>query len=261
MNGRGLLPGDPAKRLVRAPVADHHFVRAARASLVGHADLSPCTPKVLDQGQTSTCWAHSAATLLFTRRKFKGGAVQGLQSPLYFAQTVYGSMRAAAHPTGELPPLQDTGTDLDTADACFGRWGSQPFVGDGATDVPEGQLPEAEFPAIMSAQSALFSGPYDITPDGNAPETVGACLEAGIPVWIGVLIGEVFQRMGPNDVAQPCDPGDPSAGGHAMSIIGYDKDRFLVRNSWGGTWNRGGDCYVSAAFLASAWQLLPFEVS
>lgn len=35
-------------------------------------------------------------------------------------------------------------------------------------------------------------------------------------------------------------PGDSSLGGHAISIVGYNKDGFIIRNSWGKYWGKGG---------------------
>lgn len=35
-------------------------------------------------------------------------------------------------------------------------------------------------------------------------------------------------------------------GGHAMSVWGYDGDRFRVQNSWGASWGDGGRCWMLA---------------
>lgn len=34
--------------------------------------------------------------------------------------------------------------------------------------------------------------------------------------------------------------GDSSLGGHAICIVGYNKDGFIIRNSWGSYWGSGG---------------------
>ncbi|NIQ16155.1 MAG: peptidase, partial [Candidatus Dadabacteria bacterium] len=42
-------------------------------------------------------------------------------------------------------------------------------------------------------------------------------------------------------------------GGHAIMVVGYDdnKQRFIVRNSWGRRWGDKGCCYMPYAFLCS----------
>jgi hypothetical protein len=272
----GLLPTDPEKRIVRAPAADHHAIRVARAALTGAADLVPLAPKVLNQGNCSGCWAHSADTLLFTRQAALG-QTPVLQSPLFWMQVMYGVYRAAATKPGDtLPALADQGAQLDDADKCFGTWGSVRFQDpqqDGETDVPATEddagnpipLPETTLTMVEAAVSALFAGPYDVTPDGNAPETVAACLEAKVPVWIGGLVGQGLFNYQAGQIEQPCDPSDPQTGGHARAIIGYRTSgsdlQFLIRNSWGAAWGEAGNSWASSAVISSAWSLLPFQVS
>jgi C1A family cysteine protease len=42
-------------------------------------------------------------------------------------------------------------------------------------------------------------------------------------------------------------------GGHAVAIVGYDKDWFLIRNSWGEDWGEKGFVYVSAKYFERAF--------
>ena len=195
MPGRGLIAPDPARRLVRAPAADHHVVRGALATLKGEADLSPSAPKVLNQGQSETCALHSAMTMLFTRTQIVTGTAV-LQSPLYAAQVVYAIYRAAQYPKsfpkGDMGALHDTGAQLDDVDAALGKWGTIRFQTpqqDGETDVPATDadgigIPELTEDEAQAGASALLSGPYDIPIDGNIGDTVAACLDSAIPVWI-----------------------------------------------------------------------------
>ena len=37
--------------------------------------------------------------------------------------------------------------------------------------------------------------------------------------------------------------GDKRLGGHAMTVVGYNKDGFIIRNSWGPYWGDKGYCY------------------
>lgn len=46
-------------------------------------------------------------------------------------------------------------------------------------------------------------------------------------------------------------PGGPK--GHAVALVGYTPDRFIVRNSWGVTWGDQGFVYVSNAYAQVAF--------
>lgn len=42
-------------------------------------------------------------------------------------------------------------------------------------------------------------------------------------------------------------------GGHAVSIVGYTKDRLIIRNSWGDNWGDNGFAYASFAYAEKAF--------
>jgi len=259
--GRGLILSPST--LLRLPAEQHGRIGAALKTLKGSADLSSQTPRVLDQGQRESCWAFSATTLKF----ISDGPGAILQSPWYFACCLYGTYRAAATPPGQpLPPLSDSGAALDDVVTCFSKWGSVPFQASitDTSDIPDndgGPIPETTLAKVQSGIGDLFGGPYDIAPT-NAGDLVAASLEAGIPVWDGMLVGEAFQNYVAGQILGPCDPNDPTAGGHATSIIGYKTvsgaRQFLVRNSWGSSWGDNGNFWMSEECLVSAMSLLPF---
>lgn len=45
----------------------------------------------------------------------------------------------------------------------------------------------------------------------------------------------------------------PLYGGHAVAIVGYTKDRFIIRNSWGTGWGDDGFAYASYAYAKAAF--------
>ncbi|MCZ7381602.1 MAG: C1 family peptidase [Candidatus Methanoperedens sp.] len=44
------------------------------------------------------------------------------------------------------------------------------------------------------------------------------------------------------------------SGGHAVAIVGYTPDRFIIRNSWGTEWGDKGFAYASLAYAQAAFQ-------
>jgi len=42
-------------------------------------------------------------------------------------------------------------------------------------------------------------------------------------------------------------------GGHAVALVGYDQNQFIVRNSWGTPWGDKGFAYASNAYAAAAF--------
>ncbi len=43
-------------------------------------------------------------------------------------------------------------------------------------------------------------------------------------------------------------------GGHAVAIVGYTQDRFIIRNSWGTGWGDKGFAYASLAYAQAAFK-------
>jgi hypothetical protein len=281
-HGKGLIRQDPATALVRKPVTDHEAIMGALKVLSGNADLTAFIWRVLNQGLSETCWAHSAAQAKFVVDAIRTGVASAvMSSPLYFAQLVYAIYRAQATPPGQPlpgPGLQDGGAMLDDACTAFARFGWQPFGApqqDGGTDVPATQddagnpilLPELTVPETEHAASQPFGGSYDIQVGSGAGDLVAASLEAGRPVWFGTSVGQAFQALTAGQIAQPTPADDSTAGGHAMLFLGYKTEPvngsqtrlYRAINSWGKDWCDGGFYWASEAFVETVWSALPFE--
>jgi hypothetical protein len=93
-----------------------------------------------------------------------------------------------------------------------------------------------------------------------------ASLAAGCPLWVGVQVGQAFEMLQGDATADADPPSDPTGGGHAMTIVGYEPDpknpgktRYRCDNSWG-LWDENGECWVSAAFLESSFNIFAIGV-
>jgi hypothetical protein len=51
----------------------------------------------------------------------------------------------------------------------------------------------------------------------------------------------------------PTGPGDGGLGGHAVCLVGYAEDYFIVRNSWGKKWGDGGFAYAHNEYASRAF--------
>lgn len=49
--------------------------------------------------------------------------------------------------------------------------------------------------------------------------------------------------------------GQKSTGGHAMTIIGYNTEGFIIRNSWGKTWGDKGHCTFPYEDFGHQWEI------
>lgn len=70
------------------------------------------------------------------------------------------------------------------------------------------------------------------------------CLAEGYPFVFGFTVYESFetQRVAKRGVVNMPRKKERAIGGHAVMAVGFDQGakRFLVRNSWGAKWGRGG---------------------
>jgi len=73
------------------------------------------------------------------------------------------------------------------------------------------------------------------------------------PILAGLSVDATWDNaaatQGKLDAFQP----DTTRGGHAVCIVGYTADRFIIRNSWGPTWGDKGFGYASAQYISDAF--------
>jgi C1A family cysteine protease len=91
------------------------------------------------------------------------------------------------------------------------------------------------------------------------------CLAAGSPFVAGLALTAEFKsiRVENTGVVNTPLPSDPIVGGHAVTVVGYDKaaKRFICRNSWGSYWGQDGyftipfDYLSNTKFCLDMWTL------
>ena len=89
--------------------------------------------------------------------------------------------------------------------------------------------------------------------DNTSKNNILNALNLGFPVVFGCALYESFESSATTKtgvVTMPTKKEKP-IGGHCMTIVGWDKSRWIVANSWGAKWGDKGYCYMPEAYLTN----------
>jgi hypothetical protein len=92
----------------------------------------------------------------------------------------------------------------------------------------------------------------DATPHPIALEDVRKALSAGCPVHVGMNTGSAFTNVGRDGIFNAAEPPSGRHGRHAMLIVGYTGNFYIVKNSWGESWGDQGYCYIPKSVLEAS---------
>ena len=81
---------------------------------------------------------------------------------------------------------------------------------------------------------------------------VRKALSAGCPVQVSMNTGPAFADLGRDGLVNAAEPPSGRHGRHAMLIVGYIGNFYIVKNSWGTDWGDKGYCYIPKAVLAAS---------
>jgi len=91
--------------------------------------------------------------------------------------------------------------------------------------------------------------------------TIKRALHEYAPVVVGLWVYRNWTEV--KDDGHIPEGGEQKTGGHAMVIVGYQEDEFILRNSWGINWGENGYGYFSKEYLEqncdSAWLIQDFS--
>ncbi len=206
-------------------------------------DLRKFATPVGDQGQTSRCsafaWTH--ATELVTNMK-----------------------------TGSSPRLSPSFTMLefqrmqgDAQDYQYAYKG-----GDGTTGGPDpGRLlteqgtcrqelwPDSSPVPVTSERVLLADAGKHVLPATPLPislEDARKVLSAGCPVHVSINTGAQFSDIGRDGMFNAAEAPSGQHGRHAMLMVGYTGNFYIIKNSWGTDWGDNGYCYVPKKVLEAS---------
>ena len=83
-------------------------------------------------------------------------------------------------------------------------------------------------------------------------DDVRKVLSAGCPVQVSMNTGQTFSTVGRDGLFNAAEAPSGTHGRHAMLIVGYVGNFFIVKNSWGTDWGDQGYCYIPKNVMAAS---------
>lgn len=199
----------------RSASSIHHAVRQALGeSIPKKLDLRPDMPPVRNQGGRGTCAAFVGATIKVWQ-EWNDYHFQGFMSPNYI---YYHRMNKP----GKGMTSRDVFTILKTHGICA-----------------ENRFPYTSYEPGSIPDEALKEGPRHKISGYAYVKTVEGVKHALAmygPCYMSIPVYNYGWRLW-----APSDTNNKLKGYHAVTLVGYNKSGFIVRNSWGNGWVNKGD--------------------
>jgi len=233
---------------------DFTFEHAAATDAVARAptvppskDLRAAWWKVNDQGSTGSCVGWGTADGLLRWYFVQAGRVKNneLLAPRFIWSA---SKETDAYTTQPTSFIEEEGTSLKAALDVARKFGA---VRDAVLPFATGALYPDDAKTFYALASQLKILTYF---------NLGTTL-ANWKTWLATK-GPILTRL---DVDATRDAAtdnkgnmveyqpDTTRGGHCVALVGYRKDSFIVRNSWGTAWGDNGFGYASLAYAQAAF--------
>ena len=247
-----VVPSRETERDWRMEHADQAGLLAARpAAVPASKDLRATWWKVGDQGSSGSCVGWATADSVLRWHFVKAGRLKRAEklAPRFTWMASKETDQFFSAPTTF---IEVAGTSLKAALDVSRKYGA----------VREQVLPFASGKLFTGEEEAFYAraAQFKISSYFN----LGLRRSSDIDGWRRWLAtkGPILTRL---DVDRTWDEAsdnsgnldayraDTARGGHAVALVGYTPDRFIVRNSWGRSWGDGGFAYASLAYAQDAF--------
>jgi hypothetical protein len=233
---------------------DWTFDHAAQADIVAAAPPVPPTKdlratwwKINDQESTGSCVGWATADGLLRWHFVTAGRIgrNELLAPRFIWMASKETDQSITQPTTF---IETAGTSLKAALDVARNFGA---VRDKVLPFAAGTLYPGDAQAFYAVASQLkilsyFNVGTNLTNWKTWLATKGPILTR---LDVGRTWDDATNNAGNMDAYQP----NTTRGGHAVAIVGYKRDRFIVRNSWGTGWGDKGFGYASLAYAQAAF--------
>jgi hypothetical protein len=245
------VPSRETERDWRLEHADQAGLLAVRrAAIPASKDLRGTWWKIGNQGGSGSCVGWATADSVLRWHFTKSGRLKGHErlSPRFTWMASKETDQFTSQPTTF---IEVAGTSLKSALDVARRYGA----------VRESVLPFSG--KLFAGEAKAFyarAAQFKISSYFNLTLRRSSDIEEWRR-WIATK-GPILTRL---DVDRTWDEADENAGnldtyrpetargGHAVALVGYTPDRFIVRNSWGTGWGDGGFGYASLAYAQDAF--------
>jgi hypothetical protein len=231
---------------------DYTFEHAARTDAVAAAatvppskDLRAAWWKINDQGSTGSCVGWGTADGLLRWHFVQAGRIKNneLLAPRFIWMASKETDAFTSQPTSF---IESEGTSLKAALDVARKFG----------EVRDALLP--------FGTGALYTGDTQTFYATASQLKIQSYFNLKVADWKSWLAtkGPILTRLGVDKAWDDAtktngnlDAYKPNTvrGGHAVAIVGYKTDRFIVRNSWGTSWGDKGFGYASQAYAQDAF--------
>lgn len=204
--------------------------------------------KIGDQEQTGSCvgWATADGVMRYLLVKAGRLGKNELLSPRFVWMA---SKETDEFTTRPQTFIEEAGTSLKAAADVVRKYGTvtDSFLPFKISTLMHGGAENAFYAAASTRRAANY---FNLKK--NLQEWKNWLASTG-PILAALNVDKTWYEAGSNggklDTYQPATMG----GGHAVAIVGYTADRFIIRNSWGTGWGDKGFGYASVAYITNAF--------
>jgi hypothetical protein len=220
---------------------------AAVAAIPASKDLREPWWTINDQGTTGSCVGWASADSVFRWHFVKAGRLNApdLLSPRFIWMASKETDQFITRPTTF---IEAEGTSLKTALDTARKFGvvREIYLPFASGKLYQGKTQTFYAAAALRKILAYFNLDRNLTNWRSWLATKGPILTR---LDVDRTWDDATVNNGNLDEYQPAT----TRGGHAVAIVGYRPDRFIIRNSWGTGWGDNGFAYASLAYAQAAF--------
>jgi C1A family cysteine protease len=242
-----VIPSRGTKQDWQIQHADAAGLLAAAPAVPRSKDLREAWWKIGDQGATGSCVGWATADSLLRWHYVKSGRIKQVDT-LSKRFIWMASKETDSYTTQPTSFIETEGTSLKSALDVARKFGA---VRDSVLPFASGALFTGDTQTFYALASQLKILTYF-----NLGTTLGnwkTWLATKGPILTRLDVDTAWDAATDNSGNMDEYDADHTRGGHCVAIVGYKRDRFIVRNSWGTSWGDKGFAYASLNYAQAAF--------